>query len=490
MNILPENLKSPGNIVYPNISREDHPQKQVLYMRRALQVLFKYKHSILAISMSIFILIIIATFLLPPTYRAQATIIIERHVETEKSVLLGIDSQQIRDLKDWLISEINILQSNPVLERVVNKLNLTSLVSDSTESPEKQKLKAIEFIRQRLIIENPRKSNVVNLQFEYCDPALAAKLINEIVANYQKYRNEVYSESSSYNFFVKQIHDAENELIAKESELAQFKKEHGIVSPSAQTEIVLRKLSEYEQSLTRTRTKRIGKQAKLDIIRKNLRDGKLINIPVLENTETPNRYMYWARIRLELLHLEMQRDSLLIKYMPEFQGVKNLNAQIQTTKEKMYNEVNQILHEENGRIEALKAEEFALSRDIKEIEGNLAGLSEKEIKFAELKRQIENKRDIYSLLLKQRDEAGLSLAKGLHGIAVRNVSAATIPVEPVKPVKKWNLILGFFLALFTALGITLLREFFDNSIDTPEKVERYIGVPVLATITDCTVTAK
>ncbi|KAA3616260.1 MAG: hypothetical protein DWQ05_10975 [Calditrichaeota bacterium] len=491
MNRSPDLPHNPDhNIIFPHISREEHPKRQVLLMRRSLQVIFKYKKMMFALFLGIFALIVLATYLIPPTYRAQSTIIVERHVETEKAVLLGIESQQVRDLKDWLIAEINILQSTPVLERVVTGLKLAEADDVSPTEKEQLHLQAIEDLRKGLLVENPRKSNVINLQIENSDPELASQILNEVVKNYQNYRNKVYSESNSYLFFQNQIKSAEKGLLDKKLELAAFKKQFGVVSPDEQVEIILRKLSEYEKSLTHTRTERIGKQARLEILRKSLGDGRLTNIPVLENTETPNRYMYWARIRIELLHLEMQRDSLLLKYTPEYKGVKNLTIQINTTKEKMYDEVNQILEEENGRVASLMAEESELRSSIAEIKNELKMFSEKEVTFTELSRQIENKSDIYSLLLNQRDEAGLSLAKGLHGIAVRVVSEAITPVSPVKPNKKLNLFLGFFLAIFVSLGTVLLKEYFDNSIDTPEKIERYIGLPVLATVVDCNVKSK
>ncbi|KAA3659827.1 MAG: hypothetical protein DWQ10_08120, partial [Calditrichaeota bacterium] len=271
------------------VAHEHHPKKQILYFRRALQVFFKYKKLILGFFFGTLILVSLVTFLIPPEYRASSTIIIERHVDTEKSVLLGIESENLRDLKDWLIGEIEILKSTPVIGRVVQTLNLEDNADQNAMTAGESRLKAIEKVKQALVIENPRKSNVINLQIENNNPRIAAAILNGIVKNYQIYRNEVYSESASYQYFIKQIERAEKQLLQKESELAAFKKEHGIVSPDAQVEIILRKLSAYETSLTRTRTERIGKQAKAEIIRKSIQADTLINIPVLENTETPNR---------------------------------------------------------------------------------------------------------------------------------------------------------------------------------------------------------
>ena len=150
MNKLPDQ-NNPGRESYNlQMSYEHHPKKQILYFRRSLQVFFKYKKIILSLFVGIFSLVSIGTFLIPKVYRANATIVIERHIDTEKSVLLGIDSDNLRDLKDWLIAEIEILKSTPVINRVVQSLNLTEGQKTGEESSEEFRLKAIEQLLTQL----------------------------------------------------------------------------------------------------------------------------------------------------------------------------------------------------------------------------------------------------------------------------------------------------------------------------------------------------
>ena len=495
MNILPE---KPNGIVktpaYPHILREQHPKRQLMYLQRAVEVLMKYRSLMAIIFFSLFALVAIVTFLLPPEYRANSTIIIERPVDANKAMLLGLENEQIRDLKDWLISEMKILQSDAVLSAVVTSQKLDQGDDDSAQLSEQEQKErhysAVEKLKAAVIFDNPRKSNVINIIYDNSDPQLAANVINEIVAEYKKYRNKIYSQSESYEFFTKQLQKAEKELREIENKFAAYKKENILISPDGQIDVVLSKLAEYHKSLTATRTERIGRKAKINTIRKHLGDGELKSIPVLENIDKPSRYSYWAKLRIDLLNTEMRRDSLISNYTPEYKGVKDLDKQIETTRHKMFTEVQKILEEEESRIDALKAEEAGLRAAIDDIQQELRGYSEKEINFAELSREVESKRAVYSILLKQRDEANISLAKDMHGVAVRTVSAAIAPRIPIKPMKKLNLFLGFIFSICAALATALILEFFDNSIDTPEKVERYVGLPVLATVHDCEVKIK
>ena len=70
---------------------------------------------------------------------------------------------------------------------------------------------------------------------------------------------------------------------------------------------------------------------------------------------------------------------------------------------------------------------------------------------------------------------------------VSNVSVvqpATLPMDPVKPNKIVNLFLGVFLALFASLTFAFVFDYFDDSVNTPQQVERWVGVPVLVTVSE------
>ena len=59
---------------------------------------------------------------------------------------------------------------------------------------------------------------------------------------------------------------------------------------------------------------------------------------------------------------------------------------------------------------------------------------------------------------------------------------ATLVRKPVFPDKKTMLAIGTFFAAMCAIGMALVREFFDQSIRTPEEAENIVGVPVIATV--------
>lgn len=62
------------------------------------------------------------------------------------------------------------------------------------------------------------------------------------------------------------------------------------------------------------------------------------------------------------------------------------------------------------------------------------------------------------------------------------IDDAVVPSAPFKPNRKLNIIIAVFLGIMAGIGIVFLIDYFDNTIKTPEDVEKYLGLPVIGII--------
>ncbi|WP_213819025.1 YveK family protein [Garciella nitratireducens] len=62
------------------------------------------------------------------------------------------------------------------------------------------------------------------------------------------------------------------------------------------------------------------------------------------------------------------------------------------------------------------------------------------------------------------------------------IEQAVAPTTPVKPNKMLNIAIGGVLGLMVSIFIVFLKEYLDNTIKTPEDVQKYLELPVLGTI--------
>jgi len=67
---------------------------------------------------------------------------------------------------------------------------------------------------------------------------------------------------------------------------------------------------------------------------------------------------------------------------------------------------------------------------------------------------------------------------------VQIVDRAVVPDKPEKPKKLLNTAVAFILGLMVGVGIAFFIEYLDNTVKTPDDVEKYLQLPVLAVIPD------
>jgi len=62
------------------------------------------------------------------------------------------------------------------------------------------------------------------------------------------------------------------------------------------------------------------------------------------------------------------------------------------------------------------------------------------------------------------------------------VQPATYETKPVSPRRRVNLALGLLVGVLGGLGLALLLEYLDHSLETPEDIETKLGLPTLVSI--------
>jgi uncharacterized protein involved in exopolysaccharide biosynthesis len=464
------------------------PQGSSISLKSFVQVLFKRKNVILTFFITVVLLVTITSFQLSPIYNSSGKLIVEREIDPEKAMLLRINLQQNMQNPDFINSEIEIIKSYVIASRVVDTLNLHLIDSSQknlTDVEKKQKFeRAIISFARNLKVENITKSNIIEISYESKYPKLAAKVVQAAIDIYIKYRSEMSNESEAFKFFEEQILISDQKINELEERQANFKQQKGVISPDAQQTMLMGRMADYDKSLTVVRSKRIGKEAKLNTIKEQLAKGGDIIIPGTESSDSPSRVEYINKLKGHLLDMEIQREKLLQKFTPQYKEVLYLDEQIASTKEKISTEIGQIVQLEETAIKALRAEEQGLLNSISEIENEIQELAQKEYEYSKLSRGINDNREIYSMLLKQREDARISLARLEKGVKITVVSPPTVPFEPSKPNKALNIILAIILGLFGGLGLAFMMDYFDHTVDTPEELERYAGIPVLGSIRD------
>lgn len=81
-----------------------------------------------------------------------------------------------------------------------------------------------------------------------------------------------------------------------------------------------------------------------------------------------------------------------------------------------------------------------------------------------------------------REVAAIHIQGVMDIEAVNVVDEANLPTVPSKPSKKKITAIGFLIGIALISGILVLRFYLDDSINTTEDVEKYLGITTLAVI--------
>ena len=187
------------------------------------------------------------------------------------------------------------------------------------------------------------------------------------------------------------------------------------------------------------------------------------------------------------------------KFAPDYPTVKEVETEIAQTREALTNAQSNQLREEttdrdmthewltselakaNAELSALRGRVTATQQNIEIYRQKTLQLNEAQLVQQDLLRAAKAAEDNFLLYSRKQEEARISDA--LDRRRMVNVSiadAATLPIAPSSPNWPLNIFLGTLLALFVSVSLTLTKEYLDRSFRTPDEVEMFLNIPVLA----------
>ncbi|KAA3614010.1 MAG: hypothetical protein DWQ05_17205 [Calditrichaeota bacterium] len=440
----------------------------------AVSIIVRRKYLIAAVTAGITILGVIILFLLPKKYESVADILLEKMNDSEKAMLFRVNIPNLFDKLDWINAEIQIIKSRPVAEATIAAIGLDNFTSGDIPLDEKDlrfvKEECIEALREDIRVFQLSNSAVLRIRYESSDPVVAERILNQIVKSYRAYRTDLFSETEAYEFYSRQLAEADKRLQELESKQSGFKGSAVLVEPKSQGALLLSKLSDYQSILNNIQTKRIGKESRLGIMKDKVRVGRETIIPATEISDSPSRAEYLTKLKSELYDLQMQRDELLRKFSPTYSEVVEIENRITSTEENFLKEIEDIIAQEETSIKVLQSQEHKLNVAMDSVRISIQKLSTTDYELTQISRGIADTRELYSMLLRQRDNARLSMEKAQHGVRVLTVSPPIIPLRHSRPQRRLGFVISFFLGLLVGLTSAFVHDYVQSySEENPDE---------------------
>ncbi len=506
-------VKSEGNAPSPReqlLQRYYLQQDEETHLRDYWRTVLKHRWIVLTFFAIIVTIATIYTFSLTPTYRATATIKIDRERPQILSFQeIGSPTQPAYD-PEFMGTQQKLLQSRSLAKRVFetakasgqpilvspeasgtaggkespiawlqNLFTGSAKPSEPTESDlteEQISSRSTDALLRMLTIEPIRASSLVKISFATPSPQLSSLLANTWAKSFIDHSLEMKYNATTQasEWLSKQLQDVRDKLEQSEALLHEFVKQKQILAIGEKKDIVTTKLADLSEALTKAQGERIAREA----LYRQSQGMKFDSIPaVLQSGMISN-------LRAEYYKLDSEYRRLGETYKPGYPKMVRLRESMDQIKRQIEVEIASTVDAIKQEYEAAVKKEQLLQAAVNEQKHLAITLNQELIRYDILKRDVDTNRQIYSGILERQKQAGIS--QGLAASNVQIVDTAETPTTPFSPNKTRNILLGIVLGLTVAVGMAFFFDYLDNTVKHPEALERTLGIPNLALIPSLT----
>jgi capsular exopolysaccharide synthesis family protein len=410
----------------------------------------------------------IISFKMTPVYRATALLKIEK--KTSHIVAIQDVVQMDTRPDDYYQTQYRLITSRNVCRKVLDVL--------SPELPELYEgmPDVVGALKDDIIISPVRDTYLVNVSYDSEDPELASKVANAVIDEYVaaiKREKKTVSEDAE-NKITKRIPALRKTLDESEKTLRGFEEENSALSFQKRREAIYKSLLDLNTGAIQVKQEAAATKSKYNSIDKAKTVDSLLSLPEIVNNRT-----IWTYASTKIQY-EARRAELSQKYRPDSEPMKALDRKIKVVEEQIYKEALKIAESIKTELDEKNLESLEIQALIDKQEELAKSIDAKMNQYESLRADVESNRELYKEFVHRQKE--LESSSQFDVGAVQIIDRAEVPVEPVSPKKKLNLILAAVFSLIGGVGLAFLLEYLDDTIKTHEDIEKYIKLPVLGVV--------
>ncbi len=319
-------------------------------------------------------------------------------------------------------------------------------------------------------ISTDNKSNVISLSIKDEVPQRGEDILNELlkVYNQASILDKNMLAGNTLKFVEDRLKFVSQELDSVERNLQNFRSQNQITDITTQGQIYLQTVAENDQKLSE-----IDMQlAALDQVEKYVRTGGAVGgIVSISSMNIPNP-AFTANIQ-KLAELELQYTQLK-KTVPEN------NPQLQSIVDGINKLKPTIIENVSNQRKNLLASRKDLAQVNNSYNSLLRTVPAKERELLSISRQQVIKNDIYTFLLKKREETALSYASAVPDSRI--IDKAQTSLQPVSPKRSLTYIIALILGLGIGFIIFYLKDLLSTTIQDRSEIETLTKMPILSEI--------
>nr|WP_269472789.1 GumC family protein [Vibrio taketomensis] len=299
-----------------------------------------------------------------PTYKATATLLIESSEKKAISIeeVVGFDTSA----KEYYLTQFEILKSNQVAQRVINKLNLQqypefnpelvapktsfivqikskiqsnpTLASYFISSNDEQRSEVfdedainravLKSFRSKLTITPIRKTQLVRISFESEDPILAAKIANEVGLAFieNNLESKLQATEQATGWINTRLATLKQQLDNSEQALLDFLRQQELIDDSGIVALTSSELANLTSRITEATNRRIETQSLYNALKSN----RNVDVSTLGSISQISNHPQIRDIRKAESDAVKEVSELSKRYGPKHDKMIQANAQLKS----------------------------------------------------------------------------------------------------------------------------------------------------------------
>ena len=438
----------------------------------------------------------LVTFTQKPVYEAKAELLFNK--QSNVSSLTGLSEKVgelsgITNLSNPLETEATVIRSNPIVQKTIDKFNLTDKEGDPIPG---------EDFRKKLKVKSVKGTDVLEISYKSTDPQQAAAIVNSLMEDYidNNIRVNTAEARAAREFLNNQLPEVESRVVEAEAELRKFKEENKVVALTEEAKFGVEGLQDSLQQLNQAEAQLAAANERSQALQRELSIEKQKAVELSELSQSPAVQQVLQEYQKVQDQLAVMRTRLTEQH-PTVVDLSNKERALRNQLEKRVGQVvnnGNSLPEDNLQVGELKqtltsellkseVERLAAAKQVSALRKAFA-LQQARLtvlpKLEQQQRKVERKLQIaqltYQELLKKLQEVQVIENQNIGN--ARIISEALVPKKQISPRIMLNLLLGGFLGILLGAGTALILEAMDKSLKTVDQAKRLLSYPLLGTI--------
>ncbi|HHX8545180.1 TPA: GumC family protein [Vibrio alginolyticus] len=439
-------------------------------------------------------------------YQATATLLIQEEQKSALSIeeVYGVDTTK----KEYFQTQIAILKSNHIADKVIRELNLTQLPEFTSSGGLNKKIdqiKSIPFVqdllnvapspketaqfsesyyqalqafRSKLDIEPVRNTQLVRIRFRSTDPKLATTIANAVGQAYidANFEAKLVVTQNAATWLTNNSQKLKERLRNSEQALQEFLLKEGLIDINGIDEIYANELEELTRKLNIAVNKRIEAQTLIQLLRRKSSQS-------LDSLLSIDEFANQAQIRdLKLSEAQAAKNlsELAQRYGPKHDRMIQAKAQLAEIQSRTQQLIRDISFSKQQDLLAAKAQEDMLRAELDNKKSDFQSLGSQKARYEQLKREVESNKALYEAFLNREKETNAT--SDYKNVTARFTDKAIIPLFPVAPQRIKLVLIATFFGFAIACALVIILETMREVIRSTADVQEKLGVTCLGVI--------